>query len=640
MSVTRSLIAVFGIAIFLSGCEVTDSHITEETLLKLDYTSVMGTESATSSGSSLAHQHHSLIHQKAQGWQLGEPDLIIKLPTPYSLPLERADIFRSFVIPNVTASDRYVHALDFKLDNHEVVHHAEFRLDESDASWQRDQQEAESGFEGMSSTTAHYPEGHFINWVPGKRASKLPEGVAWRLPANADLVVQLHMMPSGSKALIDPQIGLYFVDEPPVLNSQMVWLGSRWLPITAGDSNFTIRDSYELPADVKVMSILPHCHYICKGIKAWATLPEGSSQRLLEIEEWDFYKQDDFRFKPPLSLPRGTSLSVEFIYDNSISNRLNPNNPPQNIEFGPKSSNEMADLWIQVMPNSERESIDLRNSVAHHLAKKIIEGLEQRIKRKPDSKSYMELARYYRDMGQFPEVVTQLQSALELEPANTMVLEKLAIALTDVGRREEALIYWKRHVQLVPNDPQVRVNLATALGFSNQVAEAELHLKRATELDPNFGLAFFKLARAQSYLGLFDDALRSFRAALTLDPSEPMILNAVARLLATHPDPSKRKPEEALELANRALEHLSVPDSMSLSTLAMAQAATSDFELAVTTANLALSRVTLKEESLLAPIIQRQIDHYQQGRIEVARAAGSKRFIAPGERASNRRLGL
>jgi Flp pilus assembly protein TadD len=644
MSVTRPLIAAFGTAIFLAGCATTDNLITEEGLLKPEHTSVVETENAAPGESFSSHQHQPIVNhpadQKTQSWQLGEPDLIVKLPMAYSLPLEGADVFRSFVIPNVTVSDRYVHALDFRLDNHEVVHHAEFRLDESDTSWQRSQEEPESGFEGMNSTTAHYPEGHFVNWVPGKRTSKLPEGLAWRLPAKADLVVQLHMMPSGFKEVIDPEIALYFVDKPPVLSSQMVWLGSRWLPIAAGDPSFITRDSYELPSDVEVMNILPHCHYICKGIKAWATLPDGSSQRLVKIEEWDFYKQDEFRFKPPLNLPRGTILSVEFSYDNSADNRRNPNDPPQNIEFGPMSSNEMADLWVQVMPKSERESVDLRHGVAHHLGKKIIESLEQQVKLKPNVNGHIELARYYRSMGQLSEAVTQLQRALELAPANTTVLENLAIALTDVGQRAEALIHWKRHVQLAPNDLQARVNLATALGFSNQVVEAESHLKRATELDPNFGLAFFKLGRVQSYLGRFDDALRSFRAALALDPNEPAVLHAVARLLATHPDPSKRRPEEALELANRALKHLPRPDSMSLSTLAMAQAATSDFELAVTTASLALSRVTSAEENLLTPIIQRQIDHYQQGRIEVARAVGGKRFIAPGERNTNRLPGL
>lgn len=602
MLATWPLIAALGTSIILTGCATTGDPL-----------------------------HQSPVPQQTPGWQLGEPDLIVKLSTPYSLPLEGSDVFRNFVLPNVTESDRYVRALEFRLDNHEAVHHAEFRLDESDASWRRDNEEPGAGFGGMGSTTAHYPDGHFVNWVPGKRASELPEGLAWRLPAQADLVIQLHMMPSGFEEVIDPIIGLYFTDQPPALNPQMIWLGSRWLRIAAGDPSFTTRDSYKLSFDVEVMSVLPHCHFICKDIKAWATLPDGSEQWLAKNEKWDFYSQDEFHFNQPLSLPRGTTVSMEFSYDNSADNSRNPNDPPQEIEFGPLSTNEMADLWIQVMPRNDREGIDLRRSSARHLQQKKIERQEQLIELEPDVNNYLELARSYSRASRLPEAVTQVQNALGLAPENTSVLESLAIALTNVGRQGEALVHWRRCVQLAPNDSRAQLNLGTALGFSNQVAEAELHLRRATELDPNSGPAFFRLGRTQSYLGRFDDALGSFRAATAINPNEPMALRAVARLLATHPDSNKRRPNEALELANRVLKQLPSPDASSLSTLAMAQAATGDFELAATTARLALSRVAPDERSLDLSI-RRQVNHYQQGRIEVVRAAGEKRFVAPGER--------
>ncbi len=642
MSAIRPLIAALVIFLFLAGCATSGNRISREILPipssevtnhRHDDTQLMESEGAAP-GTPLEHLS---TPQLKTSWQLGEPDLIVKLRAPYSLPPEASDVFRNFVIPNVTTSDRYVRALEFRLGNHEVVHHAEFRLDETDVSWRRDNEEPGTGYGGMDNATAHYPDGHFVNWVPGKRASELPEGLAWRLPAHADLVVQLHMMPSGFEEVIDPIIGLYFADELPKLNPQMIWLGSRWLPVEAGDTNFVTRDSYELPIDVDVLSVLPHCHFICKNIKAWAILPDGSQQWLARVEEWDFYSQNESRFNRPLSLPRGTTVSVEFGYDNSIGNKRNPNNPPQDIEFGPLSSNEMADLWIQVMPRNERESESLRRFSARHLQQRMIERQERLVELEPDVNGYIELAHSYKRASQVDKAVTRLQEALQFAPESTAVLESLAIALTDVGRHDEALNHWRRCVQLAPNDSRAHLNLGTALGFSNQVAEAESHLKLATELDPGFAPAFFRLGRAQSYQGRFDDALLSYRAALALNPNEPMALHAAARLLATHPDLGKRRPSEALELASRALRQLPKPDAMSLSTLATAQAATGGFELAVTTARLALSRVAPDERSLESKI-RRQVDLYGQGRIEVARAAGSKRFVAPSERHSVRRV--
>ena len=571
-------------------------------------------------------------------WHLGEPDLIVTLSEPYLLPSRGSDVFRNFVISNVAASDRYVRALDFSLDNRGVVHHAEFRLDESDASLLLDKEEPEVGFQGMGNTTAYYPDGYFLNWVPGKRASELQEGLAWRLPAQADLVVQLHMMPSDIEEIIDPQIGLYFADEPLGVSPQMIWLGSRWLPISAGNSNFTIRDSYQLNFDVDVLSVLPHCHYICKSISVWANLPNGSQQQLVTIEEWDFYKQKEFRYERPIHLPSGTTVSMEFSYDNSADNMWNPNNPPQDIDFGPLSSNEMADLWIQLMPNNDHDGAYLRQSSARHLQEKIIERQEKVVELQPDVDAHIELAQSYHTDGQLSEVVAQYQEALKIVPESAAVLSRLAVALTDVGRHNEALVHWRHAVELAPNDSRTRVNFAMALGYSNQVSEAETQLKRATELDPNYEDAFFKLGRAQSYLGRFDDALKSYRAAMLLNPNDSRLIHAVSRLLATHPEPSKRKPDEALELATRALGLVSTPDLMSLRTLAMAQAATGDFELATMTAELALNRINLHKGRPLGLNIQRQIDFYQQHRIEVVRAGGSKQFVAPSERHSIRRM--
>ena len=124
---------------------------------------------------------------------------------------------------------------------------------------------------------------------------------------------------------------------------------------------------------------------------------------------------------------------------------VTPNSPPQDIEFGPLSSNEMADLWIQVMPRNERESESLRRFSAHHLEQKKIE---------------------------------QQLRIFELEPENTAVLERLALALTDAGRLDEALSHWRRWVQLAPNDSRAHLTLGTALGFANQAVAAESHLKR------------------------------------------------------------------------------------------------------------------------------------------------------------------
>ena len=200
---------------------------------------------------------------------------------------------------------------------------------------------------------------------------------------------------------------------------------------------------------------------------------------------------------------------------------------------------------------------------------------------------------------------------------------------------DEALAHWKRYIQIAPNDAQAHVNISIVLVLLNQIAEAESHLKNATKLDSSSAPTFHRLGRVQAYLAKFEQALESYRNALRLTPNEPTVLQATSRLLATHPDPKKRNSSEALELAEQAIQQFVLPEPMSLSTLAMAQASSGDFDLAITTAKFAMRQITPDNEKLLGPIILRQINLYQQDQIEVARAAGEKRFVAPGERRRN-----
>jgi hypothetical protein len=133
-------------------------------------------------------------------------------------------------------------------------------------------------------------------------------------------------------------------------------LGSRTIDIPAGRTDYTITDSYVLPVDVDVLSVNPHAHYLATDMKAFATLPDGTRQWLLWIKSWDFNWQDVYQYKKPIALPRGTRITMEYTYDNSAANRRNPNRPPRRVAYGPRSSDEMGDLWLQILPrlNADR----------------------------------------------------------------------------------------------------------------------------------------------------------------------------------------------------------------------------------------------------------------------------------------------
>src|SRR5258708_4725204 len=264
----------------------------------------------------------------SEGWQLGTPDLVVTLPEPYALQAGGTDVFRIFVLPIPVTKTRFVRGLEFRPGNPRVVHHANIRIDTTPASRILDDADPGPGYDGLIARSATYPDGHFLGWTPGQVAPLLPKDLAWRLEKNTDLVVELHMQPSGKPELVAPSVGLYFGGDAPTRTPAMLRLGRQNIDIPAGDADYTIADSYVLPVDVELLALQPHAHYRAREVRGDATLPDGSSRPLIRIADWDFRWQHVYRFVTPLPLPKGTTLSMRYRYDNSSTNARNPQRPP------------------------------------------------------------------------------------------------------------------------------------------------------------------------------------------------------------------------------------------------------------------------------------------------------------------------
>src|SRR5207302_1341727 len=108
----------------------------------------------------------------------------------------------------------------------------------------------------------------------------------------------------------------------------------------AGAPNYEIADTYVLPVDTTVLRIYPHAHYLGKDMSVTAKLPDGATKTLLHIAHWDFNWQDEYQYTQPVALPKGTTVSMKFTYDNSAGNPHNPHTPPVRVRFGPEANDE------------------------------------------------------------------------------------------------------------------------------------------------------------------------------------------------------------------------------------------------------------------------------------------------------------
>jgi tetratricopeptide (TPR) repeat protein/mono/diheme cytochrome c family protein len=431
-------------------------------------------------------------------WQLGSPDLVLTPAEAYTVPAEGPDRFRVFVLPIPIEATRYVRGVEFRPHDPQVVHHANILLDRTSRSRERNQHDPALGESGLLAATTEYPPGHLLGWTPGRPDALLPKGLAWPLAPQTDLVVQLHMVPNGTPQRVQFSVGLYFTSDPPERTPALLRLGRRDIDIPAGEGNYRITDSYLLPVDAEIQALKPHAHYLAREVSAVAVLPDGSTKNLLYIKDWDFRWQHVYRCVTPVALPRGSRLTMRYTYDNATTRRFDSQQAPRRVEWGPRSSDEMGDLWIQLLTRDERDLTALNSDFQRKWIQDEIAGYESLIRK---------------DRG------------------SVVLREEVGLLYLQNGQWQEAARHYRTAIARQPGSPVLRFNLATALMVGGQLDEATSGFREALRLDPGYAAAHANLGNVLSRLGRMDEALAEYEATIQADPGHAGAYNNVGYLL-------------------------------------------------------------------------------------------------------------
>ena len=481
-----------------------------------------------------------------QGWHLGQPDLVVRMPEPYTLAADGPDVFRNFVIPVPLDRKRYVKGIEFHPGNKRVVHHLEMLVDRTRWSRQLDSRDPQPGYGGdMSAGRAVWPDGQLVGWTPGNVPEMGREDMAWTLHPGTDLILQLYMQPSGKVEKVQAEVGLYFTDRPPTRKSAMIRIGSQVINIPAGASDYATEGSYVLPVDVEVVSIIPHAHYLGKTMWGWAVLPDGTKKWLIRIADWDFNWQNYYRLADPVFLPRGTTLQMRFTFDNSTANERNPHDPPRRIHWGPETNDEMGDLWIQVSPVAAR---DLSALLDDYEALELCSGiaaLEALLA--VDSRQVWAataLTPLYLHAWRPLAARQLLERVIQDDPDDVLANRDLALVLRFQGELDQAMVHLHRTLELEPDQPEGHYNLAQAYREQGKLDDAVRHYLRAIELQPAFSEAHNKLGVTLHAMGRHSEAIDRHRSALAINPDDSKIHLDLARAL------------QAVGQADEAIAHL------------------------------------------------------------------------------------
>lgn len=301
-------------------------------------------------------EHTESVHIASdERWRLGTPDLVLKLSKPYEVPAEGTDVVRAFVFPVELAEDKFVRAIDFYPGHLRIAHHASFSMDDTGNARMMDDADDVPGYASMGDIGLN-PSGSWGVWSPAPSAGKinellLPQNIARPLPNRCDIIVEVHFNLTGKPEIIQPQLALYFTNEPVRKMPVPVTLGTSFIDIPAGEKSYIVRDSFELPVDAQLLSIAPRAHYICTRMNVRATFADGRQLQLLRIDDWDFNWAQEYRYASPICVPAGTKVEMEFVYDNSAENPRNPNHPPQAITAGYRPIDEMALVFLYLVPD-------------------------------------------------------------------------------------------------------------------------------------------------------------------------------------------------------------------------------------------------------------------------------------------------
>jgi hypothetical protein len=297
--------------------------------------------------------------QFSQDWTLGKPDLTAEMSTEFAVPADGPDLYQCFVIPAPSPRDRWVHALDIRPGNSKVVHHVILFQDTTHTARKRDTGSGYSCF----GTPGFLPARGLGGWTPGALPAQNPEDIPELLHAGADLVLQIHYHPVGKPETDRTRLALYFSDRPPARRLMDIPLGSSRIDIPPGESAYKVTDHFTVPVDVDAIGVIPHAHYVCKSMYAYAVLPGGARRTLLRIPDWNFNWQQQYRYAAPIRLPEDTEVIMEFTYDNSEANPRNPNHPAARVHWGAGTNDEMAGLHIEVVPVRASDADELSQAL-------------------------------------------------------------------------------------------------------------------------------------------------------------------------------------------------------------------------------------------------------------------------------------
>jgi mono/diheme cytochrome c family protein len=265
-------------------------------------------------------------------WSIGTPDLVVQIPQPIAIKAEGTMPYQFVTAETSLTEDRWVQGYEIRPTDRSVVHHVIVQVHEKGKAIRN---RGEGG------------DGYWAAYVPGNTSHLYPEGFARKLPAGATVSFQIHYTPNGKATTDQIRIGLVFSKTPPRYEMRTVALANARLQIPPGAANHVETKEHHLSNDLQVTALMAHMHVRGKAFKYEITYADGKTETLLDIPRYDFNWQLRYDYATPKLFPRGSTVKVTAVFDNSSGNPANPD-PTKLVKWGPQTSDEMMIGYFEI----------------------------------------------------------------------------------------------------------------------------------------------------------------------------------------------------------------------------------------------------------------------------------------------------
>jgi len=265
-------------------------------------------------------------------WAFGEPDYIVEIPEQ-SIPATGVLDYYNVMVELDLEEDRWVRASQYIPGDHTVLHHTLHSLI------------APGQTRGGSLLGGEPDRPNIAPYIPGQAPRMEPPNTGGLLKAGTRIAMQMHYTTTGKESVDASRIGLWFYPKGFVPEERMsgqcaCHFTPTWVNIPPLDPDYEMTQSFTIEKDAKLFAFTPHMHFRGKRMRFYAEYPDGTSEELINIANYNYNWQLAYTYKEPKSVPAGTVITATGAFDNSQQNKMNPD-ANRSVPWGLQSMDEM-----------------------------------------------------------------------------------------------------------------------------------------------------------------------------------------------------------------------------------------------------------------------------------------------------------